>query len=243
MARAIAAMPHFLASYRRFKQAHRAFGADFALGKLYPCLNEGAEGAGNASGDYFHQDLLVAQRIFSRSPRCHADVGSRVDGFVAHVAVFRELDVFDVRPLRSTTANIHFRQIDLVHDTDETLVGAYDSVSCLHALEHFGLGRYGDALDYLGFVKGFRAITSLLCPGGVLYLSVPMGPQRIEFNAHRVFSLPYLRDLYREAFTLDRFSYVDDCGDLHENVAVTGPEADQNYDCWYGLAILELIRI
>jgi len=27
------------------------------------------------------------------------DIGSRVDGFVAHVASFREIEVFDVRPI------------------------------------------------------------------------------------------------------------------------------------------------
>ena len=37
---------------------------------------------------YFHQDFVVARKIFERNPRLHIDVGSRVDGFVAHVATF-----------------------------------------------------------------------------------------------------------------------------------------------------------
>jgi hypothetical protein len=32
--------------------------------------------------------------------------------------------------------------------------GYCDSLSCLHALEHFGLGRYGDPIDPRGHEKG-----------------------------------------------------------------------------------------
>ena len=34
-----------------------------------------------------------------------------------------------------------------------------DSISCLHALEHFGLGRYNDPLDPNGHLKGFNNIS------------------------------------------------------------------------------------
>ena len=37
--------------------------------------------------------------IYAARPEKHVDVGSRVDGFVAHVASFREIEVFDVRPI------------------------------------------------------------------------------------------------------------------------------------------------
>jgi len=52
-------------------------------------LTDRFDPGGDASGHYFHQDLIVARRIFERDPRKHVDVGSRIDGFVAHLAVFR----------------------------------------------------------------------------------------------------------------------------------------------------------
>jgi Caenorhabditis protein of unknown function, DUF268 len=186
--------------------------------------------------------LLVARRIFERRPRRHADVGSRIDGFVAHVAAFRHIDVFDIRPLRSEVKNITFRQIDLTKDADDSLMEQYDSVSCLHALEHFGLGRYGDHLDYVGHLKGFHGISRIVSRGGTFYLSVPMGPLRVEFNAHRVFSLSYLRKMCEPLYTIERFSYVDDAGSLFEEVAFDSPLANRNYDCHFGLAILELVK-
>jgi len=45
--------------------------------------------AETASGHYFHQDLLVAGKIFKNNPIKHVDIGSRMDGFIAHVASFR----------------------------------------------------------------------------------------------------------------------------------------------------------
>ena len=62
-----------------------------------------------------------------------------------------------------------------------------DSLSCLHALEHFGLGRYGDPVDPGGFEHGFVNMAALLKENGVFYLSVPIGIDRVEFNANRVF--------------------------------------------------------
>lgn len=239
------ALPWFIKSYWRFKELHLAANGTFELGAMQLYLDDRVDNAGIGSGHYFHQDFLTARRIFQSVPGRHADIGSRIDGFVAHIAVFREIEVFDIRPLASSIPNVVFRRVDLANGIDPEFRGAYDSVSCLHALEHFGLGRYGDALDYWGFRKGFDAISALVRPGGTLYLSVPMGPQRIEFNAQRVFSLSYLLDMcgIGSRFQLARFSYVDDAGDLHENYSLDDPaEVERNCGCHYGLAHLEMIK-
>jgi hypothetical protein len=59
--------------------------------------------------------MLVAQKIFIRRPIKHVDVGSRMDGFVAHVAVFRPIEVLDIRQLTTSIKNIIFRQCDLMN--------------------------------------------------------------------------------------------------------------------------------
>ncbi|MBK7517925.1 MAG: DUF268 domain-containing protein [Betaproteobacteria bacterium] len=168
---------------------------------LRACADASAEG-GTASGHYFHQDLHVAQRVFALKPDRHIDVGSRVDGFVAHIASFREVDVLDIRPIKPNGVSaIRFRQADLMQ-LPEDLRASTDSVSCLHALEHFGLGRYGDPIDPEGYVKGFRSLVAMLKPDGRLHLSVPVGRQRIEFNAHRIFDPRTLLELGRDGFDL-----------------------------------------
>lgn len=234
-------LPAYFRSYRTLKRQSRDSQEVFEFGTLRPVLYERSQPAGSANGHYFHQDLLVAQKIFQARPARHIDVGSRVDGFVAHLATFRQVEAIDVRPLVSTTPNIQFLCADLMADLSPLLVEATDSLSCLHAIEHFGLGRYGDPLQYEGHLRGLDNLHRMLKPGGKLYLSTPISrQQRIEFNAHRVFGLPYLLNLLSSRFDLVSFSYVGDDGQLYIDQDIHGSEARDTFNLRYGCGIFEL---
>jgi SAM-dependent methyltransferase len=192
-------------------------------------------------GHYFHQDLLIAQKIFQSNPTRHIDIGSRIDGFVAHVAAFRRIEVFDIRPLRSTVANIVFTQADLMKLPPE-MEQCCDSASSLHAIEHFGLGRYGDPIDVDGHLKAIQNIHSMLKPSGKFYFSVPIGKQRIEFNAHRVFSIKYLLGIFKGKFRVSNFHYVDDQGALFRDAVLTEDVIANDFNCLYGCGIFELSK-
>lgn len=155
-----------------------------------PCLHDKFKEAGEIKSEYFWQDLLVAKDIFLSSPIKHVDIGSRIDGFVAHVATFREIEVFDIRPITNKIPGVIFTQLDLINLPSSILNaknGYCDSISCLHALEHFGLGRYGDEINSEGYKIGIKAIAKILRKGGTLYLSTPIGKERVEFNANWIF--------------------------------------------------------
>lgn len=166
---------------------------------LLPCLHDRFEEGGTTRNEYFWQDLLVARWIHDAAPIKHVDIGSRVDGFVAHVASFREIEVFDVRPVTTQVPGVVFHHADLMSSTiinslvsdnaeeGRGKVGYCDSLSCLHALEHFGLGRYGDPINPQGYRLGLENMAKLLRDGGVFYLSTPIGLERVEFNASWVF--------------------------------------------------------
>jgi len=230
--------------FRDYSKIKKQKGLDskFYFGRKYPILGERFSESGTMSGHYFHQDLFVASKIFMNNPKRHLDIGSRTDGFVAHVAVFRRIEIIDIREQTSKVNNIVFRKADLMQLPDD-MINACDSISSLHAIEHFGLGRYGDPVDYNGYLKAIDNITKILQTGGKFYFSVPIGNQRIEFNAHRVFSVRYLLDLFRESFILNSFSFVDDKGDFFENNELTQIEIDRNYGCYYGCGIFELTKI
>ena len=157
-----------------------------------PYSGDRYKGGVSTKNEYFWQDLLVAQRIFQDQPSRHVDVGSRIDGFVAHVANFRHIDVFNMRLVTSDIPGVVFKQANLMFaDSVGALSnggkGYCDSLSCLHAIEHFGLGRYGDPVDPLGYRRGIENRSRLLLPGGRLYLSNPIGSERVEYNANWVF--------------------------------------------------------
>ena len=204
---------YFLRDYRDLRKQQKLSVDNIQFGRFYPCLEDRWQAGGTTQGHYFYQDWLVASRIFHSKPMKHVDIGSRVDGFVAHVASFREIEVLDIRPITNSIPNIIFRQADLM-DSGFNLVDYCESISSLHAIEHFGLGRYGDHIDYAGHIKGLGNIYRMLKKGGKFYISVPIGQLRIEFNAHRVFSIKYLLQLFEGKYSIDTFSYVNDNSDL-----------------------------
>lgn len=213
---------------------------DFRIAFLYPILRERFETSGNL-GHYFYEDLTTAQRIFENNPVKHVDVGSRVDGFVAHVAAFREIEVFDIRPQPVQIKNIRFVTADFTNISPD-LHNYADSLSSLNVIEHFGLGRYGDPIDVDGHLKGLDSMYKVLKPGGKFYFSTPIGPQRIEFNAHRVFSVEYLLKVFEPLYRIDRFSYIDDKGDLHQQVQLDPANVKTNFGVKLGFGIFEMTK-
>lgn len=183
--RSIKGLPYFLSDWLTFRRNYHG------RLTLSPFLHDRFQEGGATKSEYFWQDLLVAQWIFRDKPIKHVDVGSRIDGFVAHVASFRQLEVIDIRPVNKVIPGVKFSQGDMMKELpfskNQRWEGYCDSLSCLHTIEHFGLGRYGDDIDVLGHEKGLKNLASFLRVGGVLYLSTPIGLDRVEFNANRVF--------------------------------------------------------
>jgi hypothetical protein len=211
----------YLPLYLQQKAAFLAAGGKIA--REYAIFEDYADQAGTARGHYFHQDLLVAGFVHAARPARHIDVGSRIDGFVAHVAAFRPVEIIDIRPLNMAGhPNIRYVQGNLMN-LDPQLHEACDSLSCLHAIEHFGLGRYGDPVDPEGHRKGFTNLMRMLKPDGRLYISFPIGLSAVHFNAHRVFDPTEVLEWAGDQLELLRFDYVDDAGDLHIEQSLASP--------------------
>ena len=173
---------------------------------LSPVLKDYKESAGSAAGHYFWQDLICAQWVNSANPRSHFDVASRVDGFVAHLLASREVTILDIRPLTVTIPKLKV----ILGDAQSTLsdqAGKFPSVSSLHSIEHFGLGRYGDLLDPNGHEKGLRNISSCVSPGGYLYVSFPIGKATVEFNAQRIIDPEWPQE-FLPNFILEEFVLI-----------------------------------
>lgn len=196
----------------------------------FPILGDFNDSAGSAKGHYFHMDLLVANLIAQAKPQRHLDIGSRIDGFVAHVAAFREIEVMDIRPLAIPAhPNIRFVQGDIMESQHKRL-GRVDSLSSLHVLEHIGLGRYGDPINPQGHRQAFANLTQLVAPGGTFYFAAPVGREQVQFNAHRVFNPVKVLDWEQDRLQLKRFDHVDDDGQLHLN-SRPADAANFSYGC------------
>ena len=198
--------------------------------KFFPILSERFEDSGTVKGHYFHQDIWAAKKIHLSAPSSHLDVGSRIDGFIAHLLVFMNVTVLDIRELKSNVKGLTFKQANLM-EAEYFDFEPVESVSCLHTLEHLGLGRYGDPLDLDGWKKGVKTLAMTTKPGGKLYLSVPVGNERIEFNAHRVFNpSTIVTEVQKHSLVLLSFSMVDDFGHFTEGVEPSSA-SEFNYGC------------
>jgi SAM-dependent methyltransferase len=212
----LGALPTFLREMAQFRRQNtlEAFRPSFR--HLYPILNEKSQPAGSASGHYFYQDLWAARKIFERRPEMHLDIGSRIDGFVAHLLVFMPVTLVDLRPLKESIEGLTFINDD-ASNLRRFSDASVESISSLHAAEHFGLGRYGDKVDATACFRFMSSLERVLKPGGRLYFSVPVGRERVEFNAHRVFEIRTVLRAFPE-LRLVSFSLVGDDGHLYTDM-------------------------
>jgi hypothetical protein len=225
----LAFFPKYLNDALKFyKSTNKSSEIEFKV-RWLPALSDRYMPSGVAKGHYFHQDLWAARHIYKHKPTRHIDVGSRLDGFISSLLVFREVEILDVRNLNTSVRGLHFKQTDLMNTNSENS-NSTDSLSCLHALEHFGLGRYGDPINIDGWLTGLKNLANMLSTNGRLYLSVPIGPQVVEFNAQRIFSPSTItRTAESLGLKLIDFSFVDDAGDFQENSQI-----DKASSCQYG---------
>jgi SAM-dependent methyltransferase len=202
--RAIVELPRrgmrFFRDWQRFRRA----GGKAMLRDIAPVVIETGAATQSGGGHYFFQDVWALHRLRQFGPREHHDFGSRLDGFTAQATAICSIFYYDIRPPGFELPRFIYREADLLHLPLEDQ--CLSSVSCLHVAEHVGLGRYGDKIDPEGAHKAFLELARVLAPGGQLLLSVPVGRDRVEFNAQRIWHplLPIrlLSDLHLQEFSV-----------------------------------------
>ena len=224
--RGLKCTPRFVSDYRSYskkissnegEEANDVSSFELRKRHLVPCLFDYEENAGGF-GSYFFQDLWAARKIYQFEPTAHLDVGSRIDGFIGHLLVFRNVSVVDVRPLDSNLEGLDFVQ------SDATKMELFDdesvqSISSLHAAEHFGLGRYGDPIDPNACFSFMKSLQRVLAKDGKLLFSVPIGMEKLYFNANRIFSPSTFIKSF-DQLSLTSFSVVSSKQGIIENISI-----------------------
>ena len=200
---------------------------------MWPVTKDKYAPAGNID-NYFWQDLWAARLIVKSGVRDHFDIGSRLDGFIAHLlATGIDVTMIDIREFPEQVEHLN-TIVDDATSLRQIPAESVESLSALCSLEHFGLGRYGDSVNPEACFKCFENIQRKLKKGGRLYISVPIGKERVEFNAHRVF---YASTIIECFFTLhlEEFSCTSQ-GKIEYNVDIHKYDDDfHNGEYRYGL--------
>lgn len=152
---------------------------------------------------YIYHPAWAARIVAKIKPDFHVDISSTLN-FCTLVSAFIPVKFYDYRPAKIELSNLESGKADLLNlPFDDNSV---HSLSCMHTIEHVGLGRYGDSLNSNGDLKAIAELKRVLAPGGDLLFVVPIGKPKIMFNAHRIYSyemiLNYFSDLKLEEFSL-----------------------------------------
>jgi SAM-dependent methyltransferase len=141
------------------------------------------------------QHIAWATKVLLRTkPAHHYDFGSFLywAGCAAQIC---PLTFCDIRPMTDvavpgmTSKGANLTQLPFEKDS-------LASISCLHVMEHVGLGRYGDPLDFDGDKRAALELSRVLLPGGQLLMVLPVGAPKLVFNAHRIYSYQMVLDLF-----------------------------------------------
>jgi SAM-dependent methyltransferase len=150
-----------------------------------------------------------ALRVLKATPglKEHVDISSSLH-FAAAASVLVPTRFYDYRPADLQLCGLSSGRADLMRLPFPT--GSVISLSCMHVVEHVGLGRYGDPFDPLGDVKAVEELKRVLVPGGQLLFVVPVaGEARIEFNAHRVYTYVLVSSMFK-GFELVEYALIPD---------------------------------
>lgn len=205
-------------------------GDDFRIKKeyIFPIYNECFEKAGTVDEHYFLQDIYFARKIIHENPHMHYDIGSRIDGFIGHLLGGGiEVTLLDIRPFDIQVDGLAFIKTDAT-ELKEIADNSLTSLSSLHAIEHFGLGRYGDIVDPYAWVKALKSVQEKIAVGGYFYLGLPVGKEdRVCFNAHRIFKPGTIVEQLNK-MQLCSYAYIHDYKIIKADI---NDEVEGDFDC------------
>lgn len=229
--RQFAGMRYVLRYFRHWRQYEALSGQKLFLKESYPCLGDSVTST-PFDPHYFFQAAWLARRLNKHQPMKHVDIGSDIR-MVNTLSAFVPMEFIDFRPLQVNLSGLECSAGNITQVSRPS--NSIASLSCLHVVEHVGLGRYGDPIDPEGSRRALGELQRLVARFGRLYLSVPVGRERVCFNAHRVFDPRTIIGMLAGLRLLE-FSLVDDSGSFQEFVS-PDRAADLEYGC--GLFVFE----
>lgn len=221
-------VPFIISDYFIFRKKSKT--SRFALHPLdfYPQIKDKTKITG-FDRHYVYHTAWAARKVKEFEPEKHVDISSSLY-FSGIASAFIPVDFYDYRPAPLHLSNLKSAHADLGNLDFES--NSISSLSCMHVVEHIGLGRYGDPIDPEGDTKACTELARVLAQKGQLLFVVPIGgTARIEFNAHRIYTYELVQSLF-PTLILKEFSYIPEFGpDGIQEHANPNALASEHYAC------------
>ncbi|MFY0651318.1 MAG: DUF268 domain-containing protein [Cyclobacteriaceae bacterium] len=144
---------------------------------------------------YIYHTAWANRKLIEITPKKHVDISSSLY-FSALASAHTQVEFYDYRPPNLILDNFTAKSGDLCDLPFES--NSVESISCMHVVEHVGLGRYGDPIDYDGDLKAMSELIRVLKLKGHMLFVVPIGKPKIIFNAHRIYSYRQIKKYFSE---------------------------------------------
>lgn len=199
----IALTPFVLGDYVRFTAKDKACRFAVPFGEFYPQIRDKTMKTG-FDRHYVYHTAWAARKVAEIKPEFHTDISSSLY-FSSIVSAFVPVKFYDYRPADLRLSGLSSEKGDLLKlpFADNSI----KSLSCMHTVEHIGLGRYGDPIDPDGDLKAIKELKRVLAHGGSLLFVVPIGRPMIQFNAHRIYSYDMIKEYFSD-LELREFSLI-----------------------------------
>jgi SAM-dependent methyltransferase len=222
----ISKLSQFLFDYLKIKRDAQHWDCYFR--DLLPMLEDGTSNM-DFDAHYVYHTGWAARVLKESSPREHVDISSSII-FCSIASAFIPIKHYDYRRPILDISGLYCGVQDLTNLT--FLDNSVESLSCMHVIEHIGLGRYGDPINALGDELASKELVRILSPGGRLLIALPVAERaRIRFNGHRIYNLNKVIQLFGE-LELIEFSFLNDFkGNKFTRFASQADILGSNYGC------------
>lgn len=173
---------------------------------LYPCLGDDSPTT-SFDPHYLYHLAWAVRKVKEIAPKKHVDFSSHLH-FASMLSAFVETEFYDYRPARLNLTNLKTGAADLIKLPFQD--NSLSSISCMHVIEHIGLGRYGDPLDPDADLKAVEELKRVVAPGGSLLFVAPVGIPRLMFNGHRIYSLQQVLEMFAGFKVVEKSALPDD---------------------------------
>lgn len=175
---------------------------------------------------YIYHTAWAVSKVIQINPSKHIDISSTLY-FCTNLSATLPVEFYDYRPAQLNLPNLISKKGDLTNLPFAN--DSVESISCMHTVEHVGLGRYGDPIDPQGDLVAINELKRVTSKGGALLFVAPVGKPKICFNAHRIYAYQQIIDCF-EGFSLQESALVTDNNDFLINPSVQEFDS-QAYGC------------
>jgi len=220
--------PFFLNNFFEFRRKAGKTGTMPLFRDISPLINDKSQQT-PFDPQYIYHTAWAVRKVKKINPVRHVDISSTLY-FCTTLSAFIPTDFYDFRPATLVLDNLESKQADLTDLFFET--ESIESLSCMHTVEHIGLGRYGDPIQPEGDLTAMKELQRVIKKGGHLLFVTPVGKPKIIFNAHRIYSYEDIINAFNEV-KLVEFSLIPDNALENGMITHASPELVrlQNYGC------------